>query len=198
MNKTDYERVKHLRPGESLACAARLVNQTDRTLLYGYTCERESFHVYLENGVLVRVIYNHARLLLDVVSGAALAVGRLIPDKRLYPEACCAEFCTLLVEQGHHLPFTTFNDERDLSVQFQGKRLSELCCIPAEQLKIPVQKADMKGLRLEFTGEDNLSIQAAHPATSWSSVKRPSCLPAEFLGLECNASPPRATRGGRR
>jgi hypothetical protein len=31
----------------------------DRTLLYGYTCERETFHVYLKNKNIYAVVYEN-------------------------------------------------------------------------------------------------------------------------------------------
>lgn len=47
-------------------------------------------------------------------------IEQLIPDKRLYPDACDAEFCGLLMRKGALLPFTTFNDKREPK-QFHGE-----------------------------------------------------------------------------
>lgn len=88
-----------------------LENHNDRTLLYGYTCERETFHVYLKNNEFHRVIYH------DITDMRELKIeynGEFIPDKRLYPESCDYEFCCLLKERGIELPFTWFNEKGDL------------------------------------------------------------------------------------
>ena len=35
-----------------------LTNQKDRTLLYGYTCERDSWHVYIKNHKIYTIFYS--------------------------------------------------------------------------------------------------------------------------------------------
>ena len=87
-----------------------LQDQSDRTLLWGYTLDRLSFHVYILDGVLYRYVYDiygkgHS------IHGD-IPVAELVPNKRLYPEACDYEFCSLLKRYGVNLPFTNFNDDR--------------------------------------------------------------------------------------
>ena len=87
----------------------------DRTLLYGYTCERETFHVYIKNKQIYVVIYNteYSRgkptpknmMQIEVKSNRDY-----VPNKRLYPERCDYDFCKLLKEKGIDLPFTTFSE----------------------------------------------------------------------------------------
>lgn len=93
-----------------------LTNKRDRTLLWGYTPDRASHHVYLKDGEIHILVYNRFDGLevLRHKSGHEIDVkdDGLIPSKRLYPEACDAEFCRILKERGFHLPFTTWDDQR--------------------------------------------------------------------------------------
>lgn len=83
----------------------------DRTLIYGYTCERKTFHVYMKNQKIYTVIYER-----DFKCGAAKPKNmrqieiksnrEYVPDKRIYPEMCDYHFCCLLKERGIELPFT--------------------------------------------------------------------------------------------
>lgn len=96
-----------------------LENQMDRTLLWGYLCDRRNFHVYLYDGVIYIATYNEGDQdpdVDDVVYTPETHIASntwYIPDKRLYPEACDYEFCKLLHEKGMNLPFTTFNEKRE-------------------------------------------------------------------------------------
>ena len=87
----------------------------DRTLLYGYTCERETFHVYLKNKQIYVVVYNteYSRGKPTPKNMRQVEVKSnhyYVPDKRLYPERCDYHFCKLLKEKGIDLPFTIFNE----------------------------------------------------------------------------------------
>ena len=76
----------------------------DKTLIYGYTCERLTFHVYIKNRKIYTVVYNT-----DYSTGRAKPIDmRLItvtsnkdyvPDKRIYPERCEYHFCKMLQER---------------------------------------------------------------------------------------------------
>lgn len=97
-----------------------LNDQSDRTLLWGYTCNRADWHVYIKHGQ----IHLHSsggvaewqrqdgKTNIDLCKDEYLW-RELIPDKRLYPEACDYEFCKLLKELGAHMPFTTYNNRRE-------------------------------------------------------------------------------------
>lgn len=87
----------------------------DRTLLYGYTCERETFHVYLKDKQIFVVIYNteYSRGKPTPKNMRRIEVKSnrdYVPDKRLYPERCDYHFCKLLKENSVDLPFTFFNE----------------------------------------------------------------------------------------
>ena len=59
MNKLEYEMLESVeRKEEEIICAEDLKpNLKDRTLLYGYTCERETFHVYIKDKEIHVVVY---------------------------------------------------------------------------------------------------------------------------------------------
>jgi hypothetical protein len=88
-----------------------LENKSDRTLIYGYTCERDTWHVYLKDGVIYTVLYGYGpvnKVLMDVKCNQGF-----VPNKRLYPRRCDFEFCKLLKEKGCRLTFTTWEDRAD-------------------------------------------------------------------------------------
>ena len=105
-----------------------LENRSERTLLWGYTPDRASHHVYLKDGEIHVLVYNGGNnpggRPLEVLShrfGKQLDVeeDHVIPLRRLYPEACDIEFCRLLKDRGFNLPFTNWDDQRAVK-QFHG------------------------------------------------------------------------------
>ena len=91
----------------------------DRTLLYGYTCDRETFHVYMKNQNIHVVIYKsvydeNTEGKFKVVNMREVDVqsnNDFVPNKRLYPERCDYYFCRLLKNHDVYLPFTTWTDD---------------------------------------------------------------------------------------
>jgi hypothetical protein len=81
----------------------------DRTLLYGYDTDRRTWHVYQMGGWLTRVIYIGSNPEPEkTLSAERLDARYLVPNKRLYPEACDYFFCRLLKSIEINLPFTTY------------------------------------------------------------------------------------------
>lgn len=100
-----------------------LLNTKGRTLLYGYTCTRETFHVYLKNNEIHTVIYNtdysgDYTKPKDMQELTIKSNYDYVPDKRLYPETCDYEFCKLLKERNVGLPFTGYNEERPFRIYY--------------------------------------------------------------------------------
>ena len=99
----------------------------NRTLLYGYTCERETFHVYVKDQKIYTVVYktdyplSYEKKLGGFMHGDPRPVNlrqievksnrNYVPDKRLYPERCDYHFCRALKERGIELPFTSWSEE---------------------------------------------------------------------------------------
>ena len=93
----------------------------EKTLLFGYMTNRDTFHVYLRNGLLHKVIYSYnSDEAHTYESGKTLNLEGITPNKRLYPEKCDLEFCSLLTKAGVYLPFTTFT-EGDVQKTFYGQ-----------------------------------------------------------------------------
>ena len=108
MTTEEYTAIqKLLTPSHALITGDDLTNREDRTLLFGYTCERETHHVYIKNGIILCVRYSRQRAIqiIDVDCNEAY-----VPDRRLYPARCDFEFCYKLRLADVHLSFTTYDD----------------------------------------------------------------------------------------
>lgn len=95
--------------------ASMLLNQNDRTLLYGYTCNRLTWHVYIKDRIIHKVIYGMGYGVPDYKPVSEYQVESnhdYVPDKRLYPECCDYEFCALLRQKDVYLPFTLYTNNR--------------------------------------------------------------------------------------
>jgi hypothetical protein len=119
MNKEQFHDLTDMTEINKFITGSDLKDVTNRTLLYGYTCARDTWHVYLKNGHITTVVYKHDEkpTLVEVVENRYY-----IPSKRLYPECCDYEFCKLLKEKEEYLPFTTWQD-RPEQKQYWGETL---------------------------------------------------------------------------
>lgn len=115
MTDSDFEKL-----GQSpwLLSVTDLTDQSARTLLYGYTVERHTWHVYLDaQGAITVLRYREIggrSMLISATcgpSGGCESNEDYVPDKRLYPESCDEEFCRLLHQAGISLPFTTRTED---------------------------------------------------------------------------------------
>ena len=106
-----------------------LSNTEDRTLIYGYTCERKDFHVYIKDKkicvVIYRTTYSPLRRPEQMQEIIPTIAREYVPDKRIYPAACDFEFCRLLQDRGVTLPFTSY-DDRDTNKKFFGFTLEDM------------------------------------------------------------------------
>ena len=156
MNRHEYDAFLQEKNPQRLT-GSLLADQTPRTLLYGYTCNRDTFHVYLgEDGRLHRVLYTFEGFLLGHADETTLDLSAYVPDKRLYPETCDLAFCQLLKSVDVSLPFTTFNEER-IPALWYGKQLPELIVLEAGDV-IGKEPFDLEQLQLPdkiiFSGWD--------------------------------------------
>jgi hypothetical protein len=124
MTKEEYQLLKGPRAAFN---PARLRNQADRTLLLGYDQLGNSRHTYLQGGVLHHVVYAYPADLQCSCSSddGAFQLSDLVPNKRIYPEACDLEFVEILRANDIHLPFTTYRADWPLG-QYYGKLKEEL------------------------------------------------------------------------
>ncbi|WP_336784074.1 hypothetical protein [Paenibacillus illinoisensis] len=110
MNKQEYGALTGVSEITDIIQAFDLTNQEDRTLLYGYTCDRETWHVYLK-GLEIHVYVYGGYNSSEGYEVFPTHNNHFVPDKRLYPERCDFEFCKLLKMQGVNLTFTSWSDE---------------------------------------------------------------------------------------
>ena len=128
MNKEEYGKIIDLQLKNIPTVQAEdLLDTTDRTLLYGYTCDRDTFHVYIKNIKIHAVTYrtdyeNNAPNFMEEIQ--VVKNDDYIPNKRLYPETCDYEFCEKLKKLGYDLPFTIWSDGRP-EAQFYGFTLED-------------------------------------------------------------------------
>lgn len=133
MNRTEFEIFCNPPVKENKQVfAGQLANKTPRTLLYGYDCDRNTLHVYFDGTRFVTLWYT-PRLFIYADFGDVLLLEStiVIPNKRLYPETCDFELCKLIRDQGVHLPFTTYNSDRE-GRQFYGLLFDEIKALPRE------------------------------------------------------------------
>lgn len=117
----------HVHPQPAYVTARDLADRTPRTLAFGYTCERDTFHVYLAEDGIHKVVYRYGQpsvLLMHKHEREGLLPSECVPDKRLYPETCDFAFCVLLKTRGVQLPFTNYKVREKRN--FYGERREEL------------------------------------------------------------------------
>lgn len=110
MNNLEFEALNDINKVEKVITIDMLKDKSDRTLLYGYDCDRNTHHVYIEGGRIYIYSYNSREVIKLTSEDNIKENYQYIPDKRLYPETCDFEFCKLLMEFGIHLPFTGWHD----------------------------------------------------------------------------------------
>ena len=113
MNKQEYDT---LRTDSTFIAADKLLNKTPRTLLYGYTCNRDTWHVYFNGEKIVTCYYAYKE---EPIGQTVRTNNDYIPNKRLHAECCDFEFCLLLRKAGVDLPFTVPDFNRPAK-QFYG------------------------------------------------------------------------------
>ncbi|WP_315921543.1 hypothetical protein [Mesorhizobium sp. SP-1A] len=119
------EELESLREVEAVKRTLPAMDGETRTLLFGYTVERETHHVYQEDGELHLVVYK-GDVLIHHERGASLPAENLVPNKRLYPERCDYVFSRMLKTLGFSLPFTNYAAERTKNDKLHGLRLQDL------------------------------------------------------------------------
>ena len=115
MNAEQYHDLKDVSELVRLITSDDLTNKSNRTLFYGYTCERDTWHVYLKDNQINAVVYNSRK---KPEIAYIFTNHSFVPDKRLYPECCDYEFCKLFKERGIDLPFTTWTDREEKKIYY--------------------------------------------------------------------------------
>lgn len=115
MNNDEYSKLTAPRAEDHSVSVFELLNTADRTLLYGYTFERKTVHVYLKGGLIHFFSggNHHAQVTWHDASA-------LVPNKRVYPALSDYEFSSILKAKGVDISFTTFGRELEPGDVYAG------------------------------------------------------------------------------
>ncbi|WP_239220487.1 hypothetical protein [Streptomyces sp. OfavH-34-F] len=93
------------------------IHGPERTLAYGFTSDKGTWHCYLDGANIHVLVYRRStNSVVSHLASPTWNVAELAPDKRVYPESVDAEFARLLLERGQDLPYTRFDDKRHAPV----------------------------------------------------------------------------------
>jgi hypothetical protein len=109
MNQDQYEDICHRVVSDPVITVADLQGP-DRTLLYGYDVDRNTWHVFLLDGEIHRVTEDGYGGPTTHLSNESWTIVDLIPNKRAYPERTDYQFARFCVEHGEPITFTTFKE----------------------------------------------------------------------------------------
>jgi hypothetical protein len=136
ITKEDWLRIKNENENEKaketpIISSKELSNLEDRTLLFGYTCDKETHHVYLKDQEIHVVRYPHNEPRYPHIEPPYLLLVKtnqdFIPNKRVYPAASDLEFIQLLQSKSDlYISFTTWSQRQydiALSETYYGKIL---------------------------------------------------------------------------
>lgn len=121
MDQSQYDDLTRTREALTTGISPRdLADQTDRLLIDGYDTERSTYKLYLEGGEFVCRFYTYADRDLAPVAwrttnGETVAVERLYPNKRVYPETSDYDFIRLIRRREgheHSVTLTNWDQER--------------------------------------------------------------------------------------
>jgi hypothetical protein len=121
MNADQYAQLTQSPAAAKVLRLVDLQDQTPRTLIFGYTCNRETFHVYIGKDHQLHVLLyspifdnessDRFYILQHFEEGGQTDNHGFVPNKRVYPESCDFEFCRLLQTCDVNIPFTTFDPQ---------------------------------------------------------------------------------------
>lgn len=114
MTPEEYLKLQH--DGGALILGSDLVDQTDRTLLFGFNYENMTHHVYLKDGVIHTVRYMLDK---EVHEHPVFDNTNYLPGKRTYPTRSDFEFCLKLQHVGMDPCYTTY-DKREFDMKRYG------------------------------------------------------------------------------
>lgn len=112
MNRDQLEELYRLNSEPPVQVYAGQIVGAERTLLLGYTCDRDTWHVYFKDDLLHLHIYEQRATgprLVEHFKQEAFPATELIPDKRVYPEYTDFAFALYLRRHDIAVPYTRFD-----------------------------------------------------------------------------------------
>lgn len=107
MTFEEFQELRKVKEAPNMITLGHLKDVSDRTLVYGYTCKGDTFHLYLEGGYFNRFVYN-SQGLLSHEAYKRIEPWYAVPNKRVYPERCDYDFCKVLSSCRVDVPYTVF------------------------------------------------------------------------------------------
>lgn len=99
------------------------------TIAFGYNCDRDTMHLYAEDGVMTAIWYDKPKgKIINCVSGDDLTIDSALANKRLYSERTLFEYAQyLLVNDIHPRSLTSFDKTRAMEKGEFGFNTKRLC-----------------------------------------------------------------------
>lgn len=107
MTPEEFKALGDIRPVARTISVSDLIDHSARTLIFGWTCDRNDFHIYVYKRRLHKFCYDWNNKELFYKSGTELPLECIVPDKRILPNCCDYMFCRRLIEKGVYLPWAT-------------------------------------------------------------------------------------------
>jgi hypothetical protein len=146
LTKESFSKIYEEKTNSSISID-ELLDKSNRTLIYGYNCDRDTFHAFIYNGKMYSCYYKYSTYMKeDYIINEISVIPKTeqcsfkelfnkyhsVPNKRVYPESCDEEFCNLLMRKDIEIPFTTFDEKR--AEMLKGKKYHGM--IPEEIIQI--------------------------------------------------------------
>lgn len=111
MNKNELKQLEN-----TLINVSELKNQSERTLIYGFDFDKNTWHIYLKDNLIHLYVYKENEI--KYKKSHTFSCYDLNPGKRIYPHKSDYEFCRIMKEKGTSLSFTKFEEIE--TEQFHG------------------------------------------------------------------------------
>lgn len=160
MNEQERAEVSKIQAAKPRISASELAYRGERTLLLGYDCDRNTWHVYLQDGEIHKLVYDHNLRVVSYFHADSFECQALCPDKRAFSESTDYVFAKLIAERidEYGICFTTHDDEAEAlrragergrttpSDRYSGWTVPELREKRREQQRIQLQRASTEQL----------------------------------------------------
>lgn len=113
MNQNEFFEISNTAPPEYVAMASDF-SGSDKTLLYGYTCEKKSWHIYKKDGLLHKLVYGYPAFFISYDARESFILSDLIPDKRVFPECTDFHLAKMFLAASIDVPYLPFDNNAHL------------------------------------------------------------------------------------
>lgn len=116
VNLTQFEALRAPTTPQTDMLHVDAIGTSPRTLVYGYTLDRDTFHAYVFDGEIHVVTYqghydDSPAHVVRHLHGTQVAFDALVPSKRAYPNRTDYGFAVTMRAAGFPLSFTTWDPE---------------------------------------------------------------------------------------